>query len=415
MSDGFGNNTDMDQILKWANDMTNKRSNDLVKLDYRDDGVYLAVFSPQAGENPQSPEQVVKDIELRKIQNPDFSKVRQAATEMNGVPVCIAPPQPETKQDGLVNLELNNTKMEAYLRVSPPEGGQPVTRQDIENALKEKNVIYGINDDIIDRAVNMQMVSEPLVIARGAAPIDGENARIDFKFTTDVLPGKPTEMVDGRVDYYSLNLIQNVEQGEVLAVKIPAGQGTPGRLVTGEEVPAKPGKDIQLSIGKNVELRENNSVAVSTANGHVLLSGNKINVSNVYEVKGDVDFNTGNIEFNGTVIVKGSVREGFKVIAEGDVEVMNTIADGVVECTGNLKVKNGIVGRTKSKIKAGESVFTRFIENSSVESGGDIVVGEAIMHSKVSAKKSIVVGGKGVIVGGISRAGEEINCKIVGS
>jgi len=154
---------------------------------------------------------------------------------------------------------------------------------------------------------------------------------------------------------------------------------------------------------------------LATAKGHVILTGNKLSVSNVYEVRGDVDFNTGNIEFNGTVIVKGSVREGFKVVADGDVEVLNTIADGVVECSGSLKVKNGIVGRTKSRIKTGGNVVTRFIENSAVESGADVIVGEAIMHSKVSAKKSVAVGGKGVVVGGVVRAGEEINCKIIGS
>lgn len=415
MSGSFEKNSDLDRIMKWADELTAKSSQDLMQMDSREDGLYISVHRPQSTDSAVDPDELIRQIESKKIQNPDFARIRQAAREMTGQPVKIAPPQKDNIEAGSVLIEVSANKKEAYLKVVPPSGGPPLSRQDIEKVLQEKNVVYGIRNDIIDKAVNMQSVNEPLVVARGSDPIDGQNATIDFIYNSDTSRGKPTEMLDGRVDFYNLHLIHNVEPGEVLAVKTPAGQGTPGYTVTGEELPAKAGKDVQLGIGKNVELSEDNTRILATAKGHVVLAGNKLSVSNVYEIGGDVDFNTGNIEFNGTVVVKGSVREGFKVVADGDVEVMNTIADGVVECTGSLKVKNGIVGRTKSRIKAGGSVITRFIENSTVEAGADIIVGEAIMHSKVSAGKTVVVGGKGVIVGGVIRAGEEISCKIIGS
>lgn len=415
MSGSFDHNSELDQIMKWADELSLQQSPDSLKLDNREDGVYLTVVRPQTAGSVVDPDQLLRRIENQKIQNPDFAKIRQAAREMTGQPVKIAPPQKDTTESGTVIIEVSTNKMEAYLKMSPPMNGTQISRQDIEKALQEKNVVYGIKGDVIDKALKMQVVSEPLVVARGLEPVDGQNATIEYKLNSEIFRGKPTEMVDGRVDFYNLNLIHNVEQGEVLAIKIPAGQGSPGSTVTGQELPAKAGKDVQFSLGKNVELSEDNTKVLAAAKGHVILTGNKIAISNVYEVNGDVDFNTGNIAFSGTVVVKGSVREGFTVVADGDVEVMNTIADGVVECTGSLKVKNGIVGRTKSKIKAGGTVATRFIENSTVESGGDVVVGEAIMHSKVVARKSVVVGGKGVIVGGLIRAGEEITCKIVGS
>jgi len=407
--------SEIERIVEKAEEIAAKGRQDGIRIvEYKDDGVYLTVLPPQNGGRPLNPEEVVRDIEARKIHSVDTAKVRQVVREMKGEPAIIAPPQKEIIEDAVVNVELSKDKMEAYLTIYPPRGGKPATRKDVEEAIKEKNVVYGVADEVIDKAVALQHISEPLVVARGSQPVHGENARIDFKFNKEGIAGKPTELVDGRVDFYSLNLINNVEPGDILAVKIPATMGTPGYLVTGEEVPPKPGKDVQIGIGKNVELIDNGTTALSTARGHVVYSAGKISVSTVYEVAGDVDFNTGNIEFKGSVIVKGSIREGFKVIADGDVEVLNTIADGVVECSGNLKVRNGIVGK-KSNIKAGGSVFTRFIENSKVESGGDVVVGEAIMHSRVSARRSVTVGGKGVIVGGLVRAGEEISCRIAGS
>lgn len=322
-----------------------------------------------------------------------------------------------------VTVEISTNKMEAYLSLNPVADGQPVTRQEIETALQHQNVIYGIREDVIELALEWQRTSQPLTIAKGTEPVNGQDARIEYKFQTGALTNRPTELSDGRVDFYNLNLIQNVDQGEVLAVKKPATKGTPGYTVTGQEIPAKPGKDTLMKVGKNVQLLtggeanipEVEMAALATAPGYVTNAGNKISVSTVYEVNGDVDLTTGNIEFNGTVFVKGSIREGFRVTANGDVIVNGTISDGVVECPGSVKVKNGIIGRSKSRIKAGQSIFCRFIENSTIEAGEDVIVGESIMHSRVNARRSVIVGGKGSIIGGVTRAGEEIKCISAGS
>ncbi len=222
------------------------------------------------------------------------------------------------------------------------------------------------------------------------------------------------EKNDGGVDFYSLSLIQNVEEGEIIAAKTPAIPATSGFTVTGEELKVKSGKDIQMLAGKNVELREDGTVAVALVPGHATITGRKLRVTKLYQVAGDVDLNTGNIEFKGSVYVTGNIREGFKVVANGDVLVMGMISDGIVECTGNVRVNNGIIGK-KTSIKAEGSVITRFIENACVEAGESVRVGEAIMHSNVNAVSTVIVEGKGVIVGGSIRAGEKIYCKIAGS
>jgi len=407
---------EMAKILEKAEDVANDLlENGKMHLQFKPEGVCLSVTPPGDNGLAINLEQVLRELELRAVQNIDSRKVQQIVMEMSGIPDLIAPPQTEMEENGYVVIEISKNKMEAYLTVYPHRGkGKPVTRDDIQKALKDHNVVSGVLENVIDSALRSSQMGEILTVAVGSEPVDGENAVIEYK-VNPVNPGKPEELMDGRVDFYNLHLIQNVEPGEVLAVKIPAQPGTPGYTVTGEELPPKPGKDVQLAIGKNVELTGDNNTAVAAAKGHVVIAGNKISVSGIYEINGDVDFNTGNVEFSGTVVVKGSIREGFKVVADGDVEVMGNISDGIVECTGTLKVKNGIVGRSKSRIKAGGSVFTRFIENTVLDSGMDVMIGEAIMHSKVHARKSVVVAGKGVIVGGLIRAGEEINCKNVGS
>src|SRR5690606_15317621 len=127
-----------------------------------------------------------------------------------------------------------------------------------------------------------------------------------------------------------------------------------------------------------------------------------------YVVPGDVDFSTGNIDFIGSVKVMGSVRNGFSVKAAGNVEIMGRLEGGFINTGGNIVVKEGIVGQGKGNIKAGGSVYARFLENAQVEARKDVLVGDSIMHSTVRAGGKIVVNGKkGKIVGGLCFAGRE--------
>jgi len=93
------------------------------------------------------------------------------------------------------------------------------------------------------------------------------------------------------------------------------------------------------------------------------------------------------------------------------------IGKAEVEAEGSIYIKSGIMGREQAVIKAGMDLRAKFIEQANVEVGRYLIVEEAIMHSKVSAGKSIVVleGKRGLIVGGTIRAGEEIYAKELGS
>ena len=70
---------------------------------------------------------------------------------------------------------------------------------------------------------------------------------------------------------------------------------------------------------------------------------------------------------------------------------------------------------SKGILKSMGNVVAKYIENSTVETIGNIT-SEAIMHSKIKCGGSVIVEGKkGLIVGGIIRAGKEVNAKVIGS
>lgn len=356
-------------------------------------------------------EQLYADLMKRKIKY-DGAKIRSIFENAAGEFVDIAIADEGIIDRTLFRVVITPDKMQAYLITLPVINGKKAEREDLQKEIDERQVKEGIKTELLHDILAKQEEYREWLIAEGTDPVDGENAQLIFHFNPDGIEIKPQELENGSVDFYNLNLIQVVETGTVLMEKIPATNGTDGVNVMGGRMPAKPGKDLRLPAGRNTQIIDNDIKLIASASGHVVYSNRKVNVFQSYEVRGDVDFNVGNIYFPGSIIIYGHVKGGFEVEASGDVEVHGNI-EGTVSTAGNLQVKNGIV---RGKVTAGGSVFARYIENGEVQSGSSIVVTEAIMHSSVKAAKKVSVGGrKGLLVGGNCCAGEEISAKNVGS
>ncbi|MZP30559.1 DUF342 domain-containing protein [Heliobacterium undosum] len=384
------------------------------QIEYRSEGVVLSVFPPVGKGRAVTVEEVLQEVKEREIRNADGKVIRTAVFRMEQN-VVIAEPQQEIIRDGQVKVDIDRDGMRAYLIVYPPRGGKAVTLEAAKKALEQAGVIYGIDEEKVSHALTHIQTGQRVTVAVGKPPEDGKNAKIDYKVNTDTRI-RPVELEDGRVDFYNLNLIRNVQPGEILAIRTPPTEGIAGSTVMGKEIRPRAGKDMRIPAGKNTQLSEDGCILMAGTAGHVYFNGEKIQVDPVFELKGDVDFSSGNLNFLGSIVIRGSVTYGFQVNCEGDLEVGGSIDGGAVTVGGSLTVRQGIQGQQKSIITVKGNVLTRFIENATVKAGGDIVVGEGIMHSSVDAGRGVTVGGKkGLIVGGRCRAGEEIHAKNVGS
>lgn len=318
--------------------------------------------------------------------------------------------------DGQCLVHISRNELIASVVIYPPIGeGKKITINDVKKKLNEKGVKYGIDDVKIMVALSKGSIIEEQV-AFGREPRPGKDAQLKYFFNPKGLDIVPKELANGNVDFYNINLIQNVQKNQLLIEKIPATKGISGMTVTGLKLPAKDGKELVLPIGKNVIADENLLKGYASCEGHVVISNKKVTVLPVYEVTGDVDFSTGNIDYPGNVIIRGNIKENFFVRSNGDIEIYGNIEGGHAIASGNIFVKKGIRGLTKSNVLAEGNIFAKFIEHANIKSGGDVVVNSAIMHSNIDCYKTIQVGGrKGLIVGGICRAGQAVICKNMGS
>lgn len=380
-------------------------------LQKGDKGIFLTVEKESNDAVPVCIEHLEHELSKRKLTY-DPHIVEKCFEEATGEKVQIALIQEESFYAPILELKISDNKMSAILQVYPSLDNSFLQINDLECFLKEQGIKFGLKTDLFAEIVKKFPYYQEWTITEGKPSVNGENASLNFYFQKGGMDLKPKELEDGSVDFHDLNLIQIVESGTILVERIPPTPGINGSTVLGEVLKANPGKDLRLPLGLNTQIIDNYTKLISTKEGHVTYTNNKVNVYPIYEVKGDVDFNTGNIAFPGNVIIKGNVKNGFNVEAGGDVEIYGNL-EGTVKAEGNLQIKKGIVRGTA---KVNGSIYVRYIENGSAFSKENITVTEAIMHSTVKAEKKLLVNGKkGLIVGGSISAGEEICAKNIGS
>ncbi len=312
-------------------------------------------------------------------------------------------------------IEISRDGMKAYMTMFSEEDSDEKSQENIDTIINniKKIINYGLKENIVKTMIENKIYDQKICIAEGKPPKPEKDGYIKMYFNKNKKLS-PKINKDGSVDYKNLDLIDNVEKGDVLAeIFLPKG-GEIGFSVTGEEIPFKKGKIPILKQGKNVEVTDDGMKFSAVKDGMVKLLNKKISVLDILEVPA-VDNSTGNVDFNGSVIVKGDIVNGFQLRGDGDIEVNGVVEGAVIESNGDILIRQGIQGYSKAKIYAKGKLTTQFIENSSVEAE-DAIIADAIMHSDLKSHDSInAIGKRGLIVGGICRAKNEINAKTVGS
>lgn len=150
-------------------------------------------------------------------------------------------------------------------------------------------------------------------------------------------------------------IIPTVEVGEVLAIKTtPAIPGKDGITVTGEVIKAREGKDIPLRTGNGAVLLDNGTKVIAASAGRPMYKNGQISVVNALVVSNDVDVATGNLHFDGDIIIKGNIADNLKVTAGGDITVYGNIYHADVYAKGNIRVHGSIIN---SRISAGANIL----------------------------------------------------------
>ena len=314
--------------------------------------------------------------------------------------------------DAIIKSFISKDGLEASIYITPPEnGGEDCNFILLRKILSENNITHGVNSKILLDIANSPKYNEEIIVAKGTPPIHGIDGTFDIKFKTTTNL-KPKEKEDGSVDFYNLENIVNVEEGQLLCTIVPHTEGKAGKTVTGKKINPIPGKPVPQLLGKNTVLSEDGKRIHSKIEGQVSYLNGRINVNETFTIQGDVDKTTGNIKVVGNVIVHGAIRSGFSVEATGSIQVSSSLGSVNLVAGEDVILHGGIIG---GNITCEGDLHSKFIENCKVMIKGDVKT-TYIMNSNIISGGNIeTINPVSKIVGGKCLAGKNINTKTIGS
>lgn len=308
--------------------------------------------------------------------------------------------------DARVKVEVAEDLLSARIRISPPQGGgRDVCEDDILEKLREARIIKGIKFEYIYRLVTHTVYNRAFRIAAGEAPVDGEDGRLACHFITSQDPGAFQAAEDYRkVEFTS------VKKGDLLCDVHPATPGKNGFNILGQTLRAKDGKPLPDPAGSNVYYGEGRAQIFAACEGLACLQDSKVHVRPAQTIDALVNQE---LEFDGTVLVNGDVRNG-SITATGDIIVRGTVQGARLQAKGNIVLCKGVTGKN-STVEALGNVRCYFIEQAEVRAEGDIYADVALRADIQCGGSVYLSGGRGALLGGACHAGRSLVATNIGN
>ncbi|MFC1563955.1 FapA family protein [candidate division KSB1 bacterium] len=281
---------------------------------------------------------------------------------------------------------ISKDELNAYYLKLPYLNRDPVSpeKDSFIELLSSAGIVEGVDNDILAEIPEFIQDKHPdyhaFQIAGGIPTEDGEDARIEYFFSSDAVGD-----IDGTQGNADGGSHETVKAKQLLAVKFFPTEGKTGMTIKGKKLDPIKGVDKPFKAFSNIDVvkAEDKITYYSKIEGRVDLVGDQgISVNKNYIIDGDVDQKTGNLVFDGNVHVKGSVLQGLSVSADGNIVVEGSVNQNAsLTSKGSIRVKEGIVGKEDVVIKAKGNVKTKFLQGAIVQSEGDIIVQEYIINT----------------------------------
>jgi uncharacterized protein (DUF342 family) len=324
--------------------------------------------------------------------------------------------------DAEFSVTLSADCLSALLDIVPAQGGNAVTEAAILGRMAAQGISDGIDVEAIREAIRAG-ACVGVVVARGRLPVDGADGWLE-KLLPDARDRTPTIDESGRVDYRELGDIVVVAAGDPLMRRHPPTEGRFGLDLLGLPIPAYSGKNVNFAgaLQGAAISPDDPDLLVATATGLPVAVTDGMIVEPVYVVP-EVGPASGNIRFDGSVVIRGDVIAGMTVSVSGDIEVEGMVEAATLEAGGSIVVKGGVVGGLGRKdggdhtIRCGGSFNAAYAQQARIEAGDSIFIDDIAMQCDLTAVNHILVGNRrrGQIIGGRAQATLSVKAKVLGS
>ena len=288
---------------------------------------------------------------------------------------------------------------------------------EILNALVEAGVSFGVDTKILREISQNQNAVHELVIASGFSSEIGEADQFNWVLNISD-KNHPRINTDGKADFKQLHHFKEVSKGDTIVTLVPGSSSRPGSTVTGKTIGVnEESKRLELPSGKNTLISDDGRTLYAAIDGVAMIKDGNVIVDNVYHIKGDINFSTGNIKYNGTVMIDGDVRSGFRVEATDSIYIHGSVeAAEIYSKNGSVVIHNGILGRNRARILAGDDLSCGFMQDATASVKHNVMIKHYAINSNITSGGKIeLLENEGLIRGGKTVAEKGIDLLVAGS
>jgi len=325
-------------------------------------------------------------------------------------------------------------KLSATLHYAPAETGIEDPGQQIRAMILECCIAgEALDEEAISRAAEQidAAPDEPLtaVIASAKPPVHGEDARFDLEPAIaeqiDAIKQQRSGAKESRNQgsekppaqstcHYSRSAFVVVAEGQRIGTKHEPTEGTDGTDIYGHAIPAKTAKICNINFDPSVVVDDDGAVRARCC-GVLKASPSEVRISPDLEIKNNVDFSTGNIDFPGDVTVREGVRDCFIVRAARDLRVVGLVEDATLRVGRDTKLDCGMAARERGSIQVGRDLVANYLHNVEGLITRNCVIARELnscqlrIGGRLDAPEAVIIGGD-IEIGGqteIAQIGSE--------
>lgn len=351
------------------------------------EGVYLTVRSDILPAE-RSIERIKERLISHRVMNFDPVRIANAIERSSGIPELVGAPFIRFNDEKIRHLffQVSPLQVRMAVRATILATDLHITRADIDFLLMEKGVVHGVDWETIDYLLQNDVYDQETIVASADPPVNGSDGEICEMIAIDP-DARPVLLDDGSVDYRNLENIRKVGPGDVVCVRIPPTEGLAGTSVFGKPLPPQAGRDIRLPAGNNMVVNPDNTQMTAHCSGYLYRRSGLIHVGNIYVVRGDVCFKSGNVDYCGDVLVQGNVLSDFRVAADGDITIEGAVEGAeIISRTGSVMIRDAVFGKGKAVIQAAQNIMVGVVQDCTLRAGGELKVRRYMRGSRAEVK-----------------------------
>ena len=324
-----------------------------------------------------------------------------------GMPLAVLAAMPDlskTLGKKFLSFGLSDDKMTAFVTEFDPEVYEDsefqITKEFIQNQLRKSDLKGQVPAKELTELSDAARKRENLdgkIAARGLDPSVGADPYIHLVYKDAPKVSLDSDMINIR-DMQQRSI---VHAGQLVAEIRYLKPEVIGLNILGQPIQPERGPALEVVVGEGIQQLQPGKFFAECGGVPQCEEGNKLSLIKSHVHEGDVNLKSGNIYFDGPVEIKGSVDSGALVRVKGPVKIYGSITGGTVISKDPIEVVESIVTGTQGKVICATQVKAAFIENSTIECDGSIVVAKSLVSSDVVAGDYIhALAADGVIGGG---------------